>query len=118
MKTEDEIGRVVLGLVDQLKKERASPVASLAHREAMARLDENLAPAVMLNLGVLKVDAFNHGYLVAVATMLHQHDCTVTAEDALRDSGLRLHHALELGIEEFDLSVLRPIFKKIEGGAR
>lgn len=62
------------------------------------------------------VDAFNHGYLVAVAKMLHQHDCTVTAEDALREAGLRLHHALAIGLDEFDLAILRPIFRKIEGG--
>jgi len=58
--------------------------------------------------------AFNHGYLIAVSTMLHQHDCPVTAEDALRDAGFTWAKVKELGLCEFDLNLLRPVFRNME----
>ena len=59
-------------------------------------------------------DAFNHGYLIAISTMLHQHDEPVVAEDALRDSGLTWGKVKKLGLDDFDLKVLRPVFKDME----
>ncbi|MEO1908770.1 MAG: hypothetical protein ABGX08_17285 [Citromicrobium sp.] len=59
-------------------------------------------------------NAFNHGYLVAISTMLHQHDEPVMAEDALRDSGLQWQAVKALGLDEFDLKVLRPVFRDME----
>lgn len=59
-------------------------------------------------------DAFNHGYLLAVATMLHQHDCPVTAEDALREAGFTWAKVKALGLCDFDLKLLRPIFREME----
>lgn len=67
-----------------------------------------------LNAGEREKRAFNHGYLIAVSTMLHQHDEPVMAEDALRDSGLRWDTVKKLGLDEFDLKVLRPVFREIE----
>jgi hypothetical protein len=46
--------------------------------------------------------------------MLHQHDCPVTAEDALRDAGFTWAKVKEIGLDEFDLSVLRPVFRNME----
>ena len=59
-------------------------------------------------------NAFNHGYLLAISTMLHQHDDPVMAEDAIRDSGISWEQVRKLGLDEFDLKVLRPIFQEIE----
>lgn len=59
-------------------------------------------------------DAFAHGYLVAISTMLHQHNCPVTAEDAIRDAGFTLADAKRLGLDELDMKVLRPIFANIK----
>lgn len=58
-------------------------------------------------------DAFLRGYLMAVSTMLHQHDCPVTAEDALRELGEKEGVMNRLGLDEFDTKVLRPIFRNI-----
>ncbi|MDI3491991.1 MAG: hypothetical protein PWP11_3268 [Thauera sp.] len=58
--------------------------------------------------------AFNHGYLIAVTTMLHQHDCPVTAEDALRDAGFTWTKVKALGLDDFDLKLLRPVFRNME----
>lgn len=55
-------------------------------------------------------DAWKSGYLVAVSIMLHQHDCPVTAEDALRESGITLAECKRLKLDEYDMKVLRPIF--------
>lgn len=67
-----------------------------------------------LNAGEREKRAFNHGYLIAVSTMLHQHDEPVMAEDALRDAGLQWDTVKKLGLDEFDLKVLRPVFREIE----
>jgi hypothetical protein len=53
------------------------------------------------------------GYLIAVSTMLHQHDCPVTAEDALRDSGITLADMKACKLDVFDTKVLRPIFAEM-----
>jgi hypothetical protein len=58
--------------------------------------------------------AWQAGYLVAVSTMLHQHDCPVTAEDAIRDSGITLKDAKAIGLDDFDMDVLAPIFREIK----
>ena len=58
--------------------------------------------------------AFAHGYLMAVSTMLHQHGCTVTAEDALRDAGFKWSEVKSLDMDDFDLKVLRPVFRQME----
>lgn len=60
---------------------------------------------------------FQHGYLIAVSTMLHQHGCTVTAEDALRDGGFTLELAESLGLDEFDMQVLRPVLRDMKRNA-
>ena len=57
---------------------------------------------------------FAHGYLIAVSTMLHQHNCSVTAMDAIYDSGITFREAKSIGLDEFDTQVLWPIYREIE----
>ena len=54
------------------------------------------------------------GVLFPVQLVLHQHDDPVMAEDAIRDSGISWEQVRKLGLDEFDLKVLRPIFQEIE----
>lgn len=57
-----------------------------------------------------EADAWKRGYLIAVSVMLHQHDCPVIAEDALRDSGITFAECKRLDLDDFDMKVLRPIY--------
>ena len=58
-----------------------------ALRAQVAQLEAELAGA-REGLSQTRVDSFNHGCLVAVSTMLHQHDGPVIADGGLRGSGL------------------------------
>jgi hypothetical protein len=57
-----------------------------------------------------KLDDFIHGYLVAVSTMLHLHDYPTIAEDLLREAGLTFSDAKRVGLDDFDMKILRPVF--------
>ena len=81
-------------------------------REAADRIEALEADRKVLREA--NADAFNHGYLLAISTMLHQHDEPVMAEDALRDSGLTWAGVKKLGLDDFDLKLLRPVFKDME----
>ena len=54
---------------------------------------------------------WKQGYVMAISTTLHQHGCTVTAEDALRDSGITWEEVEQMDLEDFDLDVLRPVYE-------
>jgi hypothetical protein len=57
--------------------------------------------------------AWSRGYLIAVSTMLDQHGCTVTAKDALLDSGISWSDVKALKLNEFDLRELGPGYAEI-----
>lgn len=62
--------------------------------------------------------AWQRGYLIAVSTMLHQHGCTVTAKDAILDSGITWAEVRKQDFDAFDLDMLRPIYDEINANRR
>lgn len=57
--------------------------------------------------------AFEAGYLIAVANIVHLHDEPVIAVDVLRESGIRPNAVRRLKIDDYDASVLRRLFRQI-----
>lgn len=62
-------------------------------------------------------DAFNHGYLIAVANIMHLHDEPVIAEDVLQESGLTEADIKRLRLDTYDAKPLRKLFRALKARA-
>jgi len=58
--------------------------------------------------------AFNAGYLIAVANIVHTHDETVVAEDVLSALGISRSTMERIDLTDYDKTVLRKLFRENE----
>jgi hypothetical protein len=65
-------------------------------------------------MSLTKEKSFTAGYVLAVANIVHTHDEPVIAEDVLRELGILEPELDGLDLTDFDLEVLRPLFRSIE----
>ncbi len=56
---------------------------------------------------------FVAGYALAVANIMHTHGDDTIAEDVLNEGGITLAQVKSLGLTEFDMKVLRKLFREI-----
>jgi hypothetical protein len=65
------------------------------------------------NPSYMNPDDFVYGYLIAVSTMLHLHDCPTIAEDLLREACITLDDAKRIKLSRSDMKLLRPVFAEL-----
>ena len=61
-----------------------------------------------------KRDAFDHGYLIAVANIMNLHDEDTIAEDVLRELGVSPNAIKRLDLCEYDAKPLQALFREIK----
>lgn len=61
-----------------------------------------------------KRDAFDHGYLIAVANIVNLHDEPGIAEDVLRELGVSPNAVRRLDLCDYDAKPLRALFREIK----
>lgn len=56
---------------------------------------------------------FDRGYMAALATVLNGHRDSKMVEDALGHNLLSVHQMRKIGVDEYDIRLLRPIVREI-----
>lgn len=60
-----------------------------------------------------KKDSFHHGYLIAVANIVHLHDEPTVARDVLQELGVTEGEIKRLDLCDYDAKPLRKLFREI-----
>lgn len=66
------------------------------------------------NINQVRKDAFAHGYLIAVASIMNLHGEDVIAEDVLQELGETADAIERLDLTEYDAEPLKALFAEIE----